>query len=162
MSTTPATNSDLRLAYLDQGCTQTLREALDDYFASIPGLITEDNADERVGALFRRHDIGHVVFGCDTSLNGEPLADTFCMFGTDVKLREYAEYAKIPETKQVFKDAGLWPLLVASVLCVPRVMVALWVCWRMPEKFPFWHNDEWLDVPLVEIRRRFGVRVVRH
>ena len=152
----------MNLAYLQQDCDQTLREALDDYFAQIPDLITDANADKRVAALFRRHDIGHVVFGCDTTLNGEPLADTFCMFGTDVTLAEYAEYTKIPETKQVFKDAGLRPLVWASLRSIPNVLLALWICWRMPKKFPFWDNDQWLDVPLSQIRAEFGVRVVRH
>lgn len=152
----------MALRYLDQDCDQTLRVALDEYFAQIPDLITEENADERVAALFRRHDIGHVVFGCDTTLDGEPLADTFCMFGTDVSLKEYSEYAKIPETKQLFVEAGAWPLFVASVRCVPRVIRALWICWRMPRKFPFWDNDKWLDIPLRDIRAEFGIRVVPH
>ena len=152
----------MALKYLEQDCEQPLSEALDDYFAEIPGLLNEENADDRVAALFRRHDIGHVVFGCDTTLNGEPLADTFCMFGTDVTLAEYAEYARIPETKQVFKDAGIGPLLWSSLKSIPAVLRALWICWRMPKKFPFWDNDVWLDVPLREIRREFGIRVVRH
>jgi hypothetical protein len=152
----------MQLAYLKQDCPLTLRAALDEYYAQIPDLITEANSEARTAALFRRHDVGHVVFGCDTTLNGEPLADTFCMFGSDVKLKEYAEYAKIPETKKIFKDAGIWLMVYACVRCVPAVIVALWRCWRMPKKWSFWHNDQWLDVPLRQIRAEFGIHVVKH
>ena len=151
-----------RLAYLDQDCTQTLREALEDYFAAIPGLLTEDNAEKWVADLFRSHDIGHVVFGCDTSLNGEPLADVFCVFGTDCTVREYMRYAEIPETKAIFREAGLWRTLVSGLRSLPRIVVALWRCFRMPKKWPFWHNDELLDRPLNELRQQFGVRVIPH
>ena len=157
-----ASEARTRLRYLDQECSQTLRSALNDYFASIPGLLSEDNAPKWVADLFRRHDVGHVVFGCDTTLNGEPLADTFCMFGTDVTLKEYMRYAEIPETKEIFKQAGVWRSLVATIRSLPRIGRALWRCWRMPKKWPFWENDRYLDMPLTQIRQEFGIRVIRH
>ena len=158
MAVTPST----QLAYLQQDCQQTLQEALEEYFASIPGLVTEDNAPKATADLFRRHDIGHVVFGCDTSLMGEPLADIFCICGSDVRLSEYMEYSRLPEAQQVFKEAGLWALVDATIRSIPGMFVALWRCYRMPRKWPFWDNDAWLDVPLNELRAHFGIRVVRH
>ncbi len=152
----------MALAYLDQDCTQTLREALDAYYAGIDGLITEDNAEKWVADLFRSHDIGHVVFGCDTTVRGEPLADLFCIFGTDCTLREYLRYAELPEAKAVFVEAGFVTMVTATVLSVPGMLLSLWRSFRMREPWPFWDNDAWLDTPLNEIRERFGIRVIPH
>ncbi|MCP4805677.1 MAG: hypothetical protein GY884_10055 [Proteobacteria bacterium] len=150
------------LRYLDQDCPLTLREGLDEYFAGIEGLLTEDNCDAEVARLFRHHDIGHVVFGCDTTLRGEPLADTWCVMGTTVTVREYLKYAELPETQAIFKEAGLLRVMWVSLLVVPSVLRALWCALRMPKKFPYWEPDVWMDVPLVELRREFGIQVVRH
>ena len=150
------------MRYLEQDCPLTLREGLDEYFAGIPDLITEDNASPEIARLFRHHDIGHVVFGCDTTLRGEPLADTWCVMGTTVTLREYMRYAELPETRQIFREAGILRVAWISLVMLPDVLRAVWCCLRMPKKFPYWDPEPWMDTPLAELRREFGVRVVRH
>jgi hypothetical protein len=150
------------LPYLEQDCKQTLREALEDYFAGIPGLITEANAPKKTAELFRHHDVGHVVFGCDTTVNGEPLADTWQILGTDVKLSEYMEYAKLPEARAIFKQTGILMMIWLTLRALPRLLVIMWRVFRMPKKWPFWKNDQYLDVPLCDIRKEFRIKVIKH
>ena len=65
-----------KFKYQQQNSSQTLQEALDEYYSSFQELITEKNADPRVAELFQIHDVTHVVFGCDTSIKEETLTDT--------------------------------------------------------------------------------------
>ena len=53
------------LAYMRPDATMTLREGLDEYYASIPDLIPTDGESEK-DHLFLFHDTCHVLFGCDT------------------------------------------------------------------------------------------------
>ncbi len=150
------------LRYLDQDTQQTLKEGLTEYFASIPGLLTEANASKEVAALMLKHDVGHVVFGCDTTLNGEPLADTWQMFGTDVPFREYLRYTQLPETRAVFLEVGFGSVIAATVRAVPRLITVLWRVFRMSKKWPFHEHDQYMNIPLAQIRAEFGIRLVRH
>lgn len=152
----------MTLRYLEQDSDQTLRQGLDEYFATIPGLITAENAPKDVADLFRFHDVGHVVFGCRTTFEGEALADTFCMFGTDVALKDYMRYAQLPEAQAIFKKTRAWPLMTGTVRSTPRIARALWQCSRMPRKWPFWDHGAFLDTPLHALREQFRIRVIPH
>ena len=58
--------------YVIQDSTQSLREAIAEYYQCNPGLLEPDDMPDGAACLFRQHDAGHVVFGCDTSLRGRP------------------------------------------------------------------------------------------
>jgi hypothetical protein len=61
--------------------------------------LTEDSA-----RFFRSHDIAHVVFGLDTTLNDEALGDAWTLLGTDDGLQRYVSYLRTnPEAQQLMK-----------------------------------------------------------
>ena len=64
-----------RFLYQEQRCSLTLGAALEEYFRGHPGLLREQEMDPESAALFRSHDVCHVVFGLDTRLQDEVLAD---------------------------------------------------------------------------------------
>ena len=66
--------------YVAQYSPQILREAIAEYYECNPGLLDPGNLPNGVAQLFRQHDAGHVIFGCDTSLRGETLIDTWTIF----------------------------------------------------------------------------------
>lgn len=148
------------LAYMKQDATLTLREGLEEYYGTIDGLITEDNADPEVAALFRFHDTCHVVFGCDTSLRGEALADTWSIFGSTVTLRMYQRYLSLQETKSIFASMTLQDMLAALTSSTTAVPVAFWRAQHMAKKWPFLDHEAYLDMPLHELRAEFGIEVV--
>ena len=43
-----------------------------------------------------------------------------------------------------------------SVVLLPLVF---WRCFRMPRRWPWSEFDTYLDVPLAEIRREYGIRI---
>ncbi len=146
--------------YLDPTSTQTLGEGLAEYYAVNPGLLDPHGLPPGAAEMFRRHDAGHVVFGCDTSLRGETLIDTWTVVATSAGLRGYLEYFKYPQVNQIFAETGAWAITRATLKCVPDVLRVLLRAWRMPARWPWERFEDFLDTPLDEIRARFAIRPV--
>lgn len=149
-----------QLAYMEQDCGLTVREGLEEYYEQIDDLITEENALPEVAALFRHHDLTHVVFGCDTSIAGETRADMWALSGTDVTLREYSEYFRMNETNEIFAALGTWTAIRQMVRALPLVPKVIWRARIMHTKWPFWDNEAYLDRPLCEVRSELGIHVL--
>lgn len=156
----PAIHPQRHLGYMRADATMTLREGLTEYYTQIEDLITEENAAPDVAALFRLHDTTHVVFGCDTSMRGEALADTWSIFGSDVTLKTYRKYLALQETQSIFAAMTWWEIakaLASSFVYMPR---AFWRTRQMKKKWPFYDHEAYLDRPLDEVRAELGIRVV--
>lgn len=148
------------LAYMRPDATMTLREGLEEYYTTIEGLITEENAPAEVAELFRFHDTCHVVFGCDTSLHGEALADTWSIFGSTVTLKTYQRYLQLTETQSVFKSMTMADIVSMLGETTTSMPVAFWRAMHMTHKWPFRDHEQYLDRSLKEIRDEFGIQVV--
>jgi hypothetical protein len=142
-------------AYQSPQAEMTLIEGLQEYRRVHEGLAEERGPD----SLFRFHDLCHVVFGTDTSLAGEAITDTWTMFGTDVGLSGYMKYLKDPQAKRIFEDIGYLRMTVDTVRYAPLMLEAYRRTRRMKRKWPFHANNHLYDVPLVELRRRYGIQV---
>ncbi len=146
--------------YLDATSTQTLRDGLDEYYAVNSGLLDPDGLESEVAEAFRRHDIGHVVFGCDTSLRGEALIDTWTIFGASVGLRGYLQYFRYPQVNQIFAEAGYLRITLESLRCLPDLLRVIARSRRQRAKWPWDGYESQLDRELCEIRREFNIRPV--
>ena len=146
--------------YTQQDSPQTLREGLAEYYEENPGLLDPAELPSDVAGLFRQHDAGHVVFGCDTSLRGETLIDTWTVFGTTAGLRIYLEYLKQPQVNQIFRDAGIRRIVVEFIRALPDVVRILVRSRRLVEKWAWADYAKQLERPLAELRREHGVAIV--
>jgi len=146
--------------YPRQDSRQTLREGLAEYRARNPGLLEAGEMAPEAAALFRQHDAAHVVFGCDTSLRGETLVDTWTIFASSIGLRGYLAYLRLPQVNQIFSEAGPLRVALAGVRCLPDVLRVLWRSRRLSRKWPWKEYADFLDRPLREIRDEFHIRVV--
>ena len=61
------------MAFLNQDCRATLGEGLSELYCHAPDVA---EVSDRKGKSFRDHDLTHVIFGCDTSLEGENLLES--------------------------------------------------------------------------------------
>ncbi len=148
------------LQYVIQDSPQTLREAIAEYYARNPGLLDPDDMPDDAGRLFREHDAGHVVFGCDTSLRGETLIDTWTVLGSSAGLRGYVEYFKYPQVNQVFAQVGYVRIVLEFVRSFGDVGRVIARSRRLSSKWP-WHDyRRYLDVSLQDLRSQFNIRVV--
>jgi hypothetical protein len=148
------------LRYASQASSQTLREGLAEYYEHNPALLDPAQMDPQGAQLFRQHDAAHVVFGCDTSLRGETLIDTWTIFGSTIGLRGYLAYLKLPQVNQLFAQAGAWRIAIELLRCLGDVLRVIWRSRRLRQKWTWRRYDAHLDQALGEIRERFGIRIV--
>ena len=146
--------------YIHQDSVQNLGEAIAEYYAWNPGLLAPDDLPDEVALLFRQHDAGHVIFGCDTSLRGETLIDTWTVFATSAGLRGYLEYFNYPQVNQIFSDAGYLRIALEFVRCLPDVLRVIQRSRQLVAKWPWPDYENYLDRPLCEIRREFNITVM--
>jgi hypothetical protein len=151
-----------RLAYQSQDCPMTLAQGLAEYYRANAGLVLrpgELSAESR--EVFRCHDMCHVIFGLGTTLDDEALADTRTLFSSDVGFRRYSKYlSTTPEAKALFKELGYGRAVWVTLLAIPRIFAAWRESWRMETKWPWRPPEDYLDRPLAELRRTFGIRVL--
>ena len=150
------------LGYQEQDSSQTLREGLAEYYRANPGIVTRpaDLPAESL-ALFRSHDMCHVIFGLNTSLGDETLADARTLFSCDVGVRRYVRYLATDQTaKALFKELGYGKALVVTLKSLPRIVRAAVAALGMNKRWPWVPPDAHLDRPLGELRREFGIRVL--
>jgi len=146
--------------YVEQDSPQTLAEAIAEYYDRNPTLLDPADMPPDAAELFRQHDAGHVVFGCDTSLRGEALIDTWTILGSTAGLRGYLRYFAYPQVNQIFAETGYGRIAVESVRCLPD-MVRVWRrSRRMSSRWPWSDYGRYLDRSLSDIRREFAIRVV--
>ena len=149
-----------RPRYTRQDSPQTLRDGLAEYHACNPDLLDPGSMAPEAAALFEQHDAAHVVFGCDTTLRGETLIDTWTIFGSSIGLRGYLAYLKLPQVNQLFAQTGRLRILIELLRCAPDVVRVIWRSRRMARAWPWREYPQHLDRPLRELREEFGIRVV--
>lgn len=150
------------LAYQDQDSRQTLAEGLAEYYAANRGRVTRPaDLPPDSAALFRSHDMCHVIFGLDTSLADETLADTRTLFSCDVGMTRYVRYLRQDEqAKALFKELGWAKGVAITIACLPRILRAAVEARRMRRRWPWTPPDDYALRPLADLRREYGIRVI--
>jgi len=155
-------NSRARLAYQLEDSALTLAEGLEEYYVANVGIVTKPRDLPRESArLFRSHDICHVIFGLNTSLSDEALADVRTLLSCDVGFRRYSAYlAQDRQARALFKELGYMKSISAAALAVPRILRSVVVSWQMRTKWPWEPPEEFLRRSLHELRVEYGIRVI--
>jgi len=153
---------DAPLAYRRQDSDQTLAEALAEYYAANAGTVARpSDLPAESSALFRNHDLCHVIFGLSTSLADEAMADTRTLLSCDVGVRRYLAYlSQDRQAKAVFKQVGYLRSAWATILTLPRILAAVAEAWRMPKPWPWTPPDSFQGRVLGDLRAEFGIRVI--
>lgn len=158
-----------RCRYQHADSTQTLREGLAEYHAANPNLfdaeeLAQDETLGELGKFFAAHDACHVLFGLDTSLPDEALADTWTLVGTDATWKQLWSYFSSEAQRDFFRgflrDVGYGRTLASSLSALPRVAKVVWRSRRMTRKWALYRWTDHLDVPLGELRQRYGIELV--
>ena len=148
------------LKYQLPDSTLTLEEGLSEYYASREGLARGRGISPAAREFFRCHDAAHVVFGCTTTLVNEAMVKIWSFFGTTGGFQLVRAY-RLPESREIYEQLQ-WPDIVATSLrSMAVVPLVLWRCVRMRRRWPWSEFERYLPVPLVTIRREFGIELVR-
>jgi hypothetical protein len=141
-----------------QDSRQTLEQGIAEYHAKNPGLAACRDPSSEATAFFRCHDAVHVVFGCGNGLEDEAVVKLSNVFGTSGRFATLRGY-RLHESRQIYRTLAvgeIFRVACAAFVLVPRT---LWRCARMSRKWPWDGYDQYLPMPLSEIRRSFGIRV---
>lgn len=152
------------MEFLKASSTLTLRAGLDELYREAPEVA---RVSKEKGKPFRDHDLTHVIFGCDTSIDGELLLKPWILHGTDINFDELREYATDPEVKRLNKEAtallgGHVKALALGVFYYLPLYFWVWIRYvrGMAKKWPHSRVSEaMLDTPLNELRQEYGIRL---
>lgn len=150
------------LAYRDQDSPLTLEQGLAEYYRANEGrVLPPASLRPESAALFASHDICHVVFGLDTTLQDEALADTRTLISCDVGFARYSAYlATDKETQAIFKRVGAGAILWETLKATPRIVRAVVEAFRMTKRWPWTPPESYRQRTLADIRREYGIRVI--
>ncbi|MGN6516567.1 MAG: hypothetical protein ACTHLR_12105 [Rhizomicrobium sp.] len=151
-----------RLAYQEQDSPLTLAQGLGEYYRANGGrVLPPASLPPESAALFKSHDICHVIFGLDTSLYDEAMADTRTLLSCDVGFARYTGYLVTnKETQAIFKEIGFGAALWGTLKTLPRMARALRENFRMAKKWPWVPPEEYMERSLGDLRREYGIRVI--
>ena len=149
-----------RLRYLNPDCSLTLREGIRE-------LRRAEGADNDAAANvapelahdLNVHDAIHVLFGCPTSLAGEVIAHVWTGFGTTARPSDLHRVTSHEDHRQVLSRIGHGRLLRMWLRSLPRIVATLFNAGRMSRRWPVEELEAFLDRPLDEIRREYGIRI---
>jgi len=146
------------LAYQHANSSLTLAEGLEEYFAANAGHFGARSFTPAASEFFRCHDALHVVLGCDISLVDEMVVKISSLFGTTEGFGVLHGYA-LPEAKEIYTELSLTVIVVTALRALLVVPQTFWHCLRLTRRWPWDEFDAYLDQPLYETRREFGITV---
>jgi ubiquinone biosynthesis protein Coq4 len=145
-------------AFQHQESARTLAQGVQEYFAANPGLAQGRIMSPEAQEFFRCHDVAHVVFGCDVALDDEAVVKIASILGTTAGLQVLKGY-RLHESLQIYRQLRILDVvlsIVRSVVIVPRTALR---CMRQRARWPWSEHQKYLQVPLHQLRREFGIRV---
>ena len=148
--------------FQDQACKLTLREALAEFYSVNSHMFSVPNPETPWTELLVHHDVGHVFFGVNTSILDETAGDYWTLFGTDLSFKEYLEYAKSPEGKKLIKDIGFINIVKSLFLGLPLLYKTYLNSRKMTRKWKTKGYDQYMDIPLVEIRKKYNLNILKY
>ncbi len=151
--------------YMNKDSAQTLREGLVEYYAANPHLTPLDSQPPEFAKILRAHDVGHVVYGCDTGMYDElkilPLFwwTSECNFGTYLTMKNTPAVDVMYD--DMIQDKGVWWLYSSVLKVLPFLLpklIGLWFKTRDRQKLlPFLEFEHLLDRSLLDIRQEFNL-----
>jgi hypothetical protein len=139
--------------------TQTLAEGLAEYFQAHPELKRDEHlVSTEARQFFRSHDIVHVLYGCGTSMPDEAIVKLASLFGTTGGLQALRGYTH-HETLDIYRRLPVSSTLVALLMSPYLIARTIWRCSRQHRRWPWADNEQYMTLPLFELRSKFGIRV---
>jgi len=137
---------------------QTLAEGLAEFRAAFPGLKCREALSPAAQAFFTSHDTVHVIYGCGTSMTDEAVVKLASLFGTSGGLSILSGYI-LHDSMDTYRRLPLGGTLAAMLLAPYLLARTLWRCTRQRVKWPWIDHDQYMHMPLRDLRARFGIKV---
>lgn len=145
-------------AFESQNTSQTLAEGLAEYREVNLGLADRRPISPAANEFFRCHDAVHVVYGCGNALNDEAVVKISSILGTTGGLGVLRGYT-LHESLDIYRTLRFRDVVLSilhSIFIVPRTAIR---CIRQRKRWPWQSFEQYMQVPLPEVRKEFGIRV---
>ena len=144
-----------KVAYMTDA--NTLRTELAGFLAANSKYFSDREVSVGAQEFFRCHDVAHVVFGCDASIVGEGKVKIWSIFRTTLGFRKHLKGYSEADAFGLFLQYS-WSHVARSMARVIRdVPRAILGARRMQKRWPWAMHDEYMDMPLAQIRAEFGI-----
>jgi hypothetical protein len=151
--------------YLDKNSTQTLQEGLAEYYALNPHVTSPATQQPEFAKVLQSHDIGHVVYGCDTGMYDELKLLPLFWWTSECTFRIYLQMKNSPAVDVMYadmiKEKGVLWLYGAVLQVLPTLIPALIPIWfktRNRQKLlPFLEFEPLLNRTLLDIRQEYDL-----
>jgi hypothetical protein len=150
--TTPASQ------FQSPASTQTLAEALAEYYSANPHLKRGRDLSLDAREFFRSHDVVHVLYGCGTSMPDEAVVKLSSLFGTTGGFSILRGY-RLHDSLDIYLKLPLGSSLIAFLSAPYLIVRTLWRCSRQSAKWPWSNHEQYMHTALRELRTQFGIRV---
>lgn len=151
--------------YMDRNSTQTLREGLAEYYAVNPHVTPPELQPAEFGKILLAHDVGHVIYGCDTGMYDELKILPLFWWTSECTFQTYLKMKNSPAVDVMYDDmirekGEFWlyrSILSVLPLLIPR-LILIWFKTRDRKKqIPFLEFEPLLDRSLLDIRQEFDL-----
>jgi hypothetical protein len=150
-----------RLLYQTQDSPQTLAQALAEYYRENEGIVTRPELlPDGSARLFSSHDVCHVVFGLDTSLADEMIADIRTTAACKLTWQQIRQRYTDQQASAVFAQMGLWRAVSVPIRSLPRIARALAQSFAMAKRWPWVPPPEYMERSLADLRAEYRIRVL--
>jgi hypothetical protein len=151
--------------YKDKNSTQTLREGLEEYYAIHLHLTPPDTQPTEFAKILLAHDVGHVIYGCDTGMYDELKILPLFWWTSECTFQKFREMRNTPAVDVMYDDmiqnnGVLWlygNILKVLPALIPE-LISIWFKTRNRNKrLPFLEFQHLLDRTLLDIRQEFDL-----
>jgi ubiquinone biosynthesis protein Coq4 len=147
--------------YLDRDCHITIQQALDKYYAQNPDFYQPDRLDDDSRKVFFAHDVCHIIFGCDTSLNGEAKIDIWMLNGIDLSFKEYFDdYMNAGSVREALSQVSLRQILSQAIFSSISIIKVYFAGKQVNPKWKYYNYHDYLDRSITEIRKEFNIKII--
>lgn len=154
-----------RPRYLDKASTQTLREGLEEYYALNPLVTPPDTQPPEFAKILLAHDVGHVIYGCDTGMYDELKILPLFWWTSECTFQRFRKMRNTPAVDAMYDDMirekGLLWLYGAVLKVLPPLIPELITIWfktrNRKKRVPFLEFEPLLDRSLLGIRQEYDL-----
>ncbi|MBP0018307.1 MAG: hypothetical protein J7647_12265 [Cyanobacteria bacterium SBLK] len=151
--------------YMDRNSTQTLREGLAEYYALNPHMTSPDTQPPDFAKILMAHDVGHVIYGCDTGMYDELKILPLFWWTSECRFQTYLKMKNSPAVDIMYEDMirekGKFWLYGSILRVIPALIPTLIQMWfktrHWQKRLPFLEFEPLLDRSLLDIRQEFDL-----
>ena len=138
----------------------TLQQGLEKFHKKSMKFFSERSISKEGEEFLKCHDIAHIVFGCDTTIYGEGVVKIWTTFGTTLgfwKVVNGYNEANAFELFRMYSFQHVAKNIARFLLAIPKVIIR---AKRMTKPWTWSNYESYLNTPIPEIRKEFGIIIL--